>query len=260
MPDQALPAIFVSHGAPDLVENACAAQAFMAGLAERLPRPRSVLAVSAHWESAAPAVGTAEKPATVHDFSGFPPSLYRIRYPAPGAPGLAARAADLIRRAGMACTTDDGRGLDHGAWAPLMLIYPQANVPVCQLSIQPALGPGHHLDLGLALAPLREDGVLILASGGAVHNLAHYEPGGTNVAGWARRFDDWLAETVVAGRADDLVRYRDLSPDGAIAHPRDEHLLPLMVAMGAGGEGSRATALYRGFMDGALSMAAYAFA
>ena len=113
MPDQTLPAIFVSHGAPDLVENECAARAFLAGLAERLPRPWSVLAISAHWESAAPAVGTAEKPATVHDFSGFAPALYDIRYPAPGAPGLAARVANLLRRAGMACTTDNARGLDH---------------------------------------------------------------------------------------------------------------------------------------------------
>ena len=133
-------------------------------------------------------------------------------------------------------------------------------MPVTQVSIQPRLGPPAHLRLGRALAPLRGEGVLVLGSGGAVHNLAHFRPGGTAVPDWARRFDDWLAEAVADGAADDLVAYRARSADGAIAHPRDEHLLPLIVACGAGGEDARGEALYRGFMDGALSMAAYAFA
>lgn len=224
-----------------------------------MPRPDSILCISAHWETAVPAAGAVAAPETIHDFFGFPEPLYRLRYPAPGAPELAALAAALLREAGSGCDLDPARGLDHGAWAPLMLMYPEAQVPVAQLSVQPDLGPAHHLAVGRALAPLRDEGVLVLGSGGAVHNLAFFRPGSAAVPDWALRFEDWLVERVAAGDGSAVAGYRERSPEGRLAHPRDEHLLPLCVAMGAGGAGARGRVLNRGFMDGALGMAAFAF-
>ena len=167
MTTTALPTLFVSHGSPMLVFEDTPARSFMAGLASTLPRPKAILCVSAHWETDRPAVSGAAKPETIHDFSGFPEALYRLQYPAPGAPELAKRVAELIPN----MIIDKGQGLDHGAWNPLMLIYPEADIPVALLSILLAAGPAAHVALGRKLAPLRE-GVLILATGGAVHNLA----------------------------------------------------------------------------------------
>lgn len=250
--------VFVSHGAPTVALSPSPVRAFLEGLGRSLGRPDAVLCVSAHWETPVPTVSTALAPETIHDFYGFPDPLYALRYPAPGAPALAERVGSLLAAVGLDGAAQQ-RGLDHGAWIPLMLMYPEADVPVAQLSIQPGAGPGTHLELGRALAPLRTEGVLVLASGGAVHNFAFFRRGSDEVPDWARRFDDWLARTVAAGAADDLVSYRTLHPDGAMAHPRDEHLLPLLVAMGAGGAGVRGRVLHQGFMDGALSMAAFGF-
>jgi 4,5-DOPA dioxygenase extradiol len=258
--DRRLPSVFVSHGAPSLILGDSPARRFLEGLGASLGRPRAVLCVSAHWETAQPAASAAAAPATIHDFFGFPESLYRLDYPAPGAPELAMRAAALLKESGFACDVDRGRGLDHGAWAPLMLMYPAAEVPVAQLSVQPVLGPPQHVALGRALAPLGEAGVLVLGSGGAVHNLRHFRPGSGEVPEWARRFEDWLVDRVTAGDAAAVAAYRTESRDGALAHPRDEHFLPLCVAFGAGGAGAKGRVLHRGFMDGGLGMAAFAFA
>ena len=248
-----LPTVFISHGAPTLVFEDIPARKFIAGLGEALPRPQSILCVSAHWETEAPAVSGADSPETIHDFYGFPEALYRLRYPAPGSPALAKRVAELIE----GIEIDAGQGLDHGAWNPLLLAYPNADIPVAQLSIQVAQGPAWHLDLGRKLAPLREEGVLILASGGAVHNLRQFHIDNTTPAEWAIAFDTWLAERIEAGDAPALVDYRRLRPEGKMAHPRDEHFLPLFVAMGAGGGKGRA--LHRSFAHGSLSMAAFAW-
>jgi len=254
-----LASVFVSHGAPTIALGDSSVRAFLADLGEELGRPRAVLCVSAHWETDSPMTCAAAAPETIHDFYGFPEALYELRYSAPGDPDLAERAAILLTDAGLECRSTVDWGLDHGAWIPLMLMYPDADIPVVQLSIQHALGPTHHLAVGRALAPLRNDGVLVMGSGGAVHNLRYFRPGGADVPEWARLFDDWLAEAVEDGRVDDIVAYRERSADGAMAHPRDEHFLPLLVAMGAGGPNGRGRVLHRGFMDGALSMAAYAF-
>lgn len=251
--------VFVSHGAPTIALGESPARAFLAGLSTELGRPRAILCVSAHWETDAPMTCAAAAPETIHDFYGFPEALYELRYPAPGAPDLAERAASLLTDAGLSCRSTDDWGLDHGAWSPLMLMYPDADVPVVQLSIQHALGTAHHLAVGRALVPLRSEGVLVLGSGGAVHNLRYFRPDGVDVPEWANRFDDWLVAAVEDGRVDDIVDYRERSADGAMAHPRDEHFLPLLVAMGAGGPDGLGRVLHRGFMDGALSMAAYAF-
>lgn len=251
-----LPVLFVSHGSPMLPFEDIAARGFMAGLGARLPRPSAILCVSAHWETPAPAVSGAARPETIHDFYGFPEALYRLQYPAPGAPDLARRVQGLLGAASMPAMIDEGQGLDHGAWNPLMLIYPKADIPVTQLSIQHQAGPGHHFAMGRALKPLRAEGVLVLASGGAVHNLGQFHVDRQRPADWAVAFDDWLAGRIAAGDAASLIEYRRLKPEGKLAHPRDEHFLPLFVALGAGG-GDTGRPLHRSFAHGSISMAAY---
>lgn len=258
MPAGALPAVFVSHGAPTLVLEDIPARAFMAGLGASLARPRAILAVSAHWDTPEPSVSGAARPETIHDFYGFPEQLYRLRYPAPGAPDLAERVAALLAAAGLGGGIDPDRGLDHGAWNPLLLIYPAADIPVTQVSIQPQATPAHHAAIGRALAPLRGEGVLVLASGGAVHNLAQFHVDRRRPTPWAVAFDDWLAEAVAAGDEEALLAYRQTRVEGPLAHPSDDHFLPLFVALGAGGGKGRA--LHRSFAHGSLSMAAYAWA
>lgn len=251
------PSVFVSHGAPTIVAGSSPVSNFLGALGDDLGRPEAVLCISAHWETENPVVSLADRPETIYDFYGFADPLYELTYPAPGAPALAGRVAGLLGEAGLKAERDNTRGLDHGAWVPLMLMYPAADIPVCQLSIQPALGPRYHYRLGRALEALRHEGVLVMASGGVVHNLDFFRPGSTDVADWAQRFEDRLVERVERGAVDALIDYRDA--DGALAHPRDEHYLPLLAALGAGGSESRGRVLHRGFMDGSISMAAFAF-
>ena len=255
-----LPSLFVSHGAPTLILENGPTCAFLRGLGGALGRPKAVVAVSAHWETTEPTVSAAKRPETIHDFTGFPDALYRMKYPAPGAPELAIRAATLLSQAGVASRVDAERGLDHGAWVPLMLMYPDAGVPVLQLSIQPHRDPAHHFAVGRALAPLRDDGILVLGSGGAVHNLRalswnrHGAP-----EPWAQDFDDWLMEKIDGGAGDELLAYRVHAAGAVQAHPRDEHLLPLFVALGAGGAAAVGKRINAGFEHGSLSMAAFSF-
>jgi len=259
MTAQPLPALFLSHGSPMLVFEDIPARHFMAELAGTIERPQAILCISAHWETERPTVSAATTPETIHDFYGFPDELYRLRYPAPGAPALARRVVALLDAAGIGAAVDPGRGLDHGAWNPLLLLYPKADVPVAQLSIQAHLDPAHHARLGRALQPLRREGVLVLASGGAVHNLRQFHVDREQPAPWAVSFEAWLADRITAGDGEALVTYRQRRPDGRLAHPRDEHLLPLFVALGAGG-GAAGRALHRSFAHGSLSMAAFAWA
>ena len=258
MTAQSLPALFLSHGSPMLVFEDIPARHFIAGLGRQLQHPKAILCISAHWETERPTVSVAAAPETIHDFYGFPDELYRLHYPAPGAPTLARRVVELFEKAGIDSAIDGDRGLDHGAWNPLLLIYPQADVPVTQLSIQVQLGPAHHAKIGRALQPLRDEGVLVLASGGAVHNLRQFHIDREQPAPWAVSFDDWLADRIAAGDEEALLAYRQNRPDGALAHPRAEHLLPLFVALGAGG-GVAGRPLHRSFAHGSLSMAAYAW-
>jgi 4,5-DOPA dioxygenase extradiol len=253
-----LPALFVSHGAPTLPLEDVSARAFLRGLGAALPRPRAILAVSAHWLTDRPAVSAAPRPETIHDFYGFPAELYELRYPAPGDAALAVRVKERLSGAGLGAAVDAGRGLDHGAWVPLMLMYPDADVPVIQLSLQPRLGTAHHLRLGAALAPLRDEGVLILGSGGATHNLREFRGSRTEdpLADYAGRFAQWLADTVEGGDREALANYRALAPDAARNHPSEEHLLPLHVAAGAGESGQR---IHHSASYGILAMDAYRF-
>jgi 4,5-DOPA dioxygenase extradiol len=255
------PAVFVSHGAPTLAVEENDTTAFLGRLGRELGKPGAILCVSAHWNTGEPAVSAAERPQTIHDFGGFPQELYRIRYDAPGAPALAARVGELLAGVGIACEVAPERGLDHGAWVPLRLMYPEADVPVAQLSIQPGLDPRHHFRVGRALAPLRDEGVLLLATGSVTHNLSKLNFGGAP-PDWARQFDEWLFRKIVSGETEELFDYRRLAPHAQVAHPTDEHLLPLFVALGAGSAGGAAVAgrgLHRGWTVGSLSMAAYSF-
>jgi 4,5-DOPA dioxygenase extradiol len=271
-----LATLFVSHGAPTLPWDGGPACEFLRSLATTLPRPRAILCVSAHWETAQPRVTRSQAPATIHDFGGFPPELYEQRYPAPGDVGLCDEIVALLRDADFAAEADPQRGLDHGAWIPLMLAFPAADVPVVQLSLQPAAGPAHHLRLGWALAPLRRRGVLVLGSGGATHNLRAvvWDDVDAPALDYALEFDQWLVARVQEGHVASLVRYREEGPHGARNHPTAEHFLPLLVAMGAAGDPGTidrlarepaaeqrlpGALLHRSFTWGALSMSAFAW-
>lgn len=259
MEQEVFPSIFVSHGAPTLALEDNAAHRFLGKLGAQLGRPRAVLCVSAHWQEPVATVGTTAQPETIHDFGGFPAELYRLRYPAPGAPEVAEQAARLLAEAGLRVGVSATRGLDHGAWVPLMLMYPEADVPVAQLSLQFRAGPAEHLALGRALAGLRQSGVLVLGSGSAVHNLRRVDFTQSSVADWAVAFDQWLAERITAGAVDELLDYRRRAPSATLAHPTEEHLLPLFVAWGAAHPASTGRILHNSFTFGSLSMAAYAF-
>ncbi len=265
-----MPTLFVSHGSPMHALHAGRAGAAWAALAGRLPRPRAALMVSAHWETQLPMVTAGEHPETIHDFGGFPPELERLQYPAPGAPALARSVVQALRDAGLEAAPNACRGLDHGAWVPLLRMYPHADVPVLQLSIQPTLGAEHHLRLGAAIAPLARDGVLIVGSGHMTHNLGEWighvrrhgfvpDSGGTPAAPYAVAFADWVAARLTAGDRDALAHWESLAPHARRAHPTTEHFLPLLVAYGAAGPGATAERIDAGIDAGVLSMDAYLF-
>lgn len=256
-----MPSLFLSHGAPTLPLTDTPARDFLARLGGMTDRPRAILVISAHWETERPTVSAARWNETIHDFHGFPRALYDLRYPAPGAPDLAAAIAGRLGDAGFAADIDAGRGLDHGAWVPLLLAYPGADIPVLQLSVQPQLGPEHHLRIGRVLAPLREEGVLIIGSGSFTHDLSEFRGHGPNDAApaWVNQFADWFDAALQEGRTGDLLRYRDIAPFARKNHPTEEHLLPLFAALGAGGEAARARRLHASATYSVLRMDVYAF-
>ena len=217
--------------------------------------------ISAHWETSVPTVSAVDRNETIHDFRGFPQALYELRYPAPGSPAVAARAADLLRASGIDCSIDQSRGLDHGAWVPLLLMYPQADIPVLQLSLQPHLGTGHHLRMGRALAPLRQEGVLIIGSGSMTHDLSEFRGHGPNdpAPDWVNAFADWFHSALTTGRTDDLLDYRRRAPFAVKNHPSEEHLLPFYAALGAAGENARAMRLHASATYSVLRMDVYSF-
>ena len=256
-----IPTVFVSHGMPAIVVQPGLMHHFFRDLGQTLDRPEAVICVSAHWEAVRPMLTTAITPETIHDFSG-PSILFKKEYPAPGAPDLAQEALRLLTRAGLDATTDSSRGLDHGAWVPLMLMYPEATIPVVQLSAQTELDPKHHVDLGRALRPLRKDGVLIFGSGGATHNLPeiHKYSSDSPPTDYAFAFDKWLEEAITQGREDALLNYKEEGPPASRNHPYPaEHFLPLFVPFGAAGPGAKGRLIHKAFMYGVLSMAAYAW-
>jgi len=230
-------------------------------LGNTLPRPRAILIASAHWETSVPMLTGNPKPQTIHDFGGFPPELYQQRYPSAGAPELAAQAVSLLKRADITAGIDGCRGLDHGAWVPLKWMYPQHDIPVVQLSVQPELGAAHHLRLGRALAPLRSDDVLIIGSGHTTHNLRDWmsNPRRDEPLRYVEAFSTWLYDHLQAHDADAVSAYRERAPDAVRAHPTEEHFLPLFVAWGAGGTNAPVERVLRGYEGGAMSLDSYLF-
>ena len=256
-----LPTLFLSHGSPmHAVQPGPAGKAW-AEIGKSLPRPRAVLIASAHWETSVPMLTGSPRPETIHDFGGFPEELYALRYAVRGAPELAASAVDLLKKAGIAAGVDGCRGLDHGAWVPLRWMYPRADVPVVQLSLQPALGAAHHLRLGRALAPLADDGVLVIGSGHTTHNLRDWM---TNPAGPSRCDTRRNSPAGCVSVSPPTMSKRcsiggNRHPAQRRAHPSEEHFLPLFVAYGAAGERVSADPIVDGFENGALAMDSYRF-
>ncbi|HEY4316227.1 MAG TPA: class III extradiol ring-cleavage dioxygenase [Herbaspirillum sp.] len=262
-----LPALFISHGSPMLALTDTPAHRFLAELGRTLPRPRAILMVSAHWESVgSPAVSLAPQPETIHDFGGFPQALFDIRYPAGGAPEAAAEAAALLEQAGFAVKRSATRGLDHGAWVPLMLMYPGADIPVAQIALIRGGTPAEHERMGRALGALRAQGVLIIGSGSMTHNLYELRSRDvdTAVPSWVSDFAIWMKQRLQDNDREALLDYRARSATGERNHPSEEHLLPLFVAMGAaaGADGRppvHAELLHDSYEYGVLAMDMIAF-
>ncbi len=256
-----MPVLFVSHGAPTLPIEPGETGAAWRKLGEQLPKPAAILVISAHWDTPVPTVSRAVRPETIHDFYGFPEELYELQYPAPGAPQMAQSVALALQQAGIPAQLDDTRGLDHGAWVPLSLMYPKADIPVTQLSLQSGKDPAWHIALGRALRSLREQGVLIIGSGSITHNLRAIfkHPQGEPVPQWVTEFCDWMADKISAGDLEALSAYRTLAPHAVQNHPTDEHLLPLFVAFGAANKIEGAVRLNQVMTYGMLAMDAWVF-
>ena len=238
------------------------AGAALKALTQGLPQPKAVVVLSPHWETDTPTVTTTATPETIHDFGGFDARLYDIQYPAPGSPEVAQWVVNSLQAAGLPAHTDASRGLDHGAWVPLLHMFPNAQVPVVQLSIQHHLGPQHAYRVGQALAPLAQQGVLIMGTGSITHNLRDWHMAqayGHGTPAYVNAFADWVHEHTVKRDVDRLLNYRRLNPHAAQAHPRDEHLLPFFTALGAGAKQAQPQAFYKGVSDIVIAMDGYRF-
>lgn len=248
------PSLFISHGAPTFALEPGRAGAALSALGRSLATPRAVLVVSAHWISRDVLVSGTAQPQTIHDFGGFPRELYRLQYPAPGAPQLAAETARLLAGAGWHAGLDDERGLDHGAWVPLMHLLPAHQVPVFQVSMPHQLDAAAALRLGATLAPLREQGVVIIGSGSLTHNLHDFRGETDQIAPYALQFSQWIRERVLERDVAALVDYRRQAPQAVRAHPTEDHFLPLLVALGASHATDAPTVIEGGILYGMLSM------
>ncbi|MGB5830301.1 MAG: class III extradiol ring-cleavage dioxygenase [Pseudomonas mandelii] len=252
------PSLYISHGSPMLALEPGASGPALARLAAEMPKPEAIVIVSAHWESNDLLVSGNPQPETWHDFGGFPKALFEVQYPAPGNPQLAGEVVELLQADNLPARIDTKRPFDHGVWVPLSLMYPQADIPVVQVSLPTRGGPALQTRIGHALASLREHGVLLIGSGSITHNLREldWHAGPESVEPWARTFRDWMIETLAANDEAALHDYRQQAPNAVRNHPSDEHLLPLYFARGAGGEFSVA---HQGFTMGALGMDIYRF-
>ncbi|MEP6558303.1 MAG: class III extradiol ring-cleavage dioxygenase [Burkholderiales bacterium] len=258
-----LPTLFVSHGAPTFALSPGLAgprlTALGRALTQALPRPAAVLVVSPHWQTAAPRVSTAARPTTLHDFGGFPQALFEIDYPAPGHPQLAQHTIERLRQAGWPADADAARGLDHGAWVPLLYLYPQADVPVFQVSLPAGLDAEAAWQLGLALAPLADDGVLIVGSGSLTHNLHEIRAEGARMETYAAEFSAWVGDAATGSDRGRLKRTLVLAPHAQRAHPTPEHFWPLLVAAGAADPAQPGWVIEGGTTHGVLNMDSFVF-
>jgi 4,5-DOPA dioxygenase extradiol len=255
-----LPALFISHGSPMLALEQGSTTHFLQALSAGFSRPRAIVVASAHWETAEPRVTGAAKPETIHDFHGFPQALYALRYPARGEPALAARVVQMLQAAGIAAGIDEARGLDHGAWNPLLLMYPAADIPVIALSIQPKRDARWHYTLGKVLGALRAEDILVIGTGNLTHNLyqamrGHHD----STPAWVTEFAEWVAQRVAANDIEALLAWQERAPFAIENHPTPEHFLPFFIALGAGGTAHHAQRLHRDISLGVLAMDAYMF-
>lgn len=252
------PVLFISHGAPTFALEPGVLGPNLQRIGAQLEGIRAVLVVSPHWQAPGLRVMTAERPATLHDFGGFPEPLYRLQYPAPGAPDVASETAEVLREAGLQVTEDATRPYDHGAWVPLRFLLPDANIPVFQLAMPRDLDTRGALALGKALRPLRERGVLVVGSGSLTHNLYEIQRTSESVP-YATAFAEWATRSVLARDEQALVDYRQVAPAAERAHPTEEHYLPLLVAMGASNDDDTPSLVPGGMTYGVLSMDSYAW-
>jgi 4,5-DOPA dioxygenase extradiol len=251
-----VPAAFISHGSPMQAVEQDEFNADLRAWADGIPRPRAIVVVSAHWEARGRVrVTGAERPSLIYDFSGFPPELYDLRYPAPGDPALAAEIARMLDG-----DVDGSRGWDHGAWMPLLHAFPKADVPVLEVSLPLPRTPDQILRVGRTLAPLRDRGVLLIGSGGLVHNLSRvrFDDKRAPVEGWAEEFDRWVGERIQALDVDALQDYRSRGPNAALAVPTTEHYDPVLFTLGAAGPEDRVRPIHTGMQYGTLSMRSFA--
>ena len=253
------PVLFISHGAPTFALEPGVLGPRLRALGEKLSGVAAALVVSPHWQTRDLRVMAGTAPATMHDFGGFPRELYELNYPARGEPAYAAHAARLLTAAGYGVSLDDRRGLDHGAWVPLWHLLPGATVPVFQVSMPVTLDAAGALRVGRVLAPLRNEGVMIVGSGSLTHNLYDLRAPGSGEVAYAREFAEWVRKAVTGNQVDALAAYRRLAPHAQRAHPSEEHFLPLLVAVGARAEGEAVQVIEGGITYGALSMDSYAW-
>lgn len=256
------PTVFISHGSPMLAVEPGVYGAAWREIAAAIPKPAAILMVSAHWNTQQAVLSAATNPKTIHDFGGFPAVLYEISYPAPGAPQLAARAAELLEKAGIPVGMAPDRGLDHGAWVPLQQMYPSADIPVTQLSVQPGLDAEWHLRLGEALRPLREEKVLVIGSGSLTHNLHEFHSDEFNsdrADDYVHDFQCWMYGALIRNDRDALSAWQQQAPHAHRAHPSTEHLLPLFVTYGAAGKNPVVQRPLANYSGGALAMDCYVF-
>lgn len=254
------PTLFISHGSPMLALEDAPTTRFLRRIATEFSKPDAILIASAHWETGEPMVTGSAHPETIHDFQGFPKELYALRYLAPGNPLLAGRVQSLLAAAGFKASIDSVRGLDHGAWNPLLLMYPQADIPVIELSVQSARDARWHYRIGQTLAQLREENVLIIGTGNLTHNLYEAFRGHhSETPPWVTEFAAWVAEHVAKGDVASLLDWQSLAPHALKNHPTPEHFLPFFVALGAAGIPLRAKHLHEDMALGVLAMDAYAF-
>ena len=257
-----LPTLFVPHGAPTFALRPGAAGAALVALAQRLERPKAIVVVSPHWETREPTVGSAADLETIYDFGGFPNELYTLKYPAHSDGTMAQQIAQHLQDAGYPAKIDPHRGLDHGAWVPLRMMYPAADIPVIPLSIKPHAGAAYHYALGKALQPLTNEGFLIIGTGSITHNLRDYMlcvQNGSPTPDYVTRFADWVDAQLQSNDIAGLVGYRNTSADASRAHPTDDHLMPFFVALGAAGEPLKAQRFHTGVDDLVIAMDGYQF-
>lgn len=256
-----MPTLFVSHGSPMVLLQDIPAHHFLATVAASLPRPKAIVVATAHWLTRAPAVSGAAAPRMIYDFGPFDDRLFTMQYSAPGAPELAERIADSIGAAGLPVSIDPNRGYDHGVWVPLKLMYPDADIPVVSLAVQPQYGPAHHFALGRALEGLRNEDILLVGSGSFTHDLRRYFGHAEDAAAPKDvvAFSDWMDRALTTGDTQSLLTYRTAAPFAVENHPTDEHLLPIFTAMGAAGDGAKGVRVHESADHGVLRMDAYTF-